>query len=96
LINSEAYPFVNIVDNHTGLCLEARHVHLGGVYTRACDTASVWQGFLIQPGSSGWWFYDNSAGTGLCLVGGNTGAVYMAGCREPGDAKQQWNLLPPG
>jgi hypothetical protein len=84
-----------LVDRHTGLCLEATHIHRGHVYTRKCGS-SVYEAWLPLPVSRGN-MYKN-VGTGQCLVNGRTGSVYMSGCHSASDMKQQvkehWAVLP--
>jgi hypothetical protein len=82
----------NIIDRHTGLCLEATHNTLGHVYTRNCG-ASIYQqwDFEYSPNPAFPGYFND--GTYQCLVGGRTGAVYMSGCID-GDQKQMWESLP--
>jgi hypothetical protein len=83
----------NVIDRHTGLCLEASHITLGNVYTRTCGNSVYQQWQLLGPSLPGWSFYFND-GTFQCLVGGTMGRVYMYNCLVPNDLKQQWNYLP--
>jgi hypothetical protein len=93
-------PGLSLVDRHFGLksgCLEATHIRLGGVYTRKCDSNSIYQTWVPyyangtgpQDG-----FYYRNYGTNQCLVGGSRHNVYMHRCLFYSDTRQHWGWLP--
>jgi hypothetical protein len=80
-----------IVDRHTGLCLEATHNHLGGVYTRRCDRSSAYQRWTANFTPANTTSIIN-IGTNQCLAGSDRGHAYMNTCFN--GLRQQWTPLP--
>jgi Ricin-type beta-trefoil lectin domain len=81
-----------VVDRHTGLCLEATHIHLGRVYTTKCRNSPYQSWDSSRVGSRGV-FYQN-VWTGQCLASGGRANVYVSDCRASTDTNQQWSHLP--
>jgi Ricin-type beta-trefoil lectin domain len=82
-----------IVDRHTGLCLEATHNRLGGVYTRRCDRRSSYQRWTSWD-PTGKAYAILNTGTNQCLAGSDRGHAYMNRCFAEFAIREQWTPLP--
>jgi hypothetical protein len=83
----------DIVDNQTGLCLDANHHQ--GIFTKTCDNASgndEYQGWSAAgPESEAWWSYFN-IGVQECLDDNIHQGLFMNGCTNTlvNNPYQEW------